>query len=624
MELFPRKVVTGDFQLGSWLVQPRLNSICSAGESKRLEPKVMQVLVCLAEHAGEVVSKGDLIGAVWPETFVSDDALLRSISELRRVLDDDPKDPRFVQTIPKRGYRLIAEIKPVEAAGAPKRSALVRAILRRPLVLAAGLLVLAVLSAAGYLGWRWWRPSPAPSRGQVKLVVLPFENLSGDPAQDYFSDGLTDEMITQLASLQPGRLSVIARTTAMHYKGAGKRIDQIGRELGVDYVIEGAVRREKDRVRITAQLIQVADQVHLWAETYDRELSGVLSLQAEVARAVAGQIRLTLSGEKIAELASARPVHSGAYLAYLMGRYHWHRLTPEDLEAAAGHFRRAVDLDPGFARAWLGLSDSYRHLGSWWGDWPPQKAFPLAKDTMARALKLDSTLGEAHGSLGWIHFVYDWDWAKAEAEFKRGVELSPNARDARSPYANFLRRMKRLEEARREIDRCLEIDPLSPLEVMEAALLYLSVGEPKKAEQLVLRLLETTPDYRASLFGLASFYSRTGKLDKAIEYLEKTARTTRRDRLSLPSLGVAYAQAGRHTEARRVLDTLLTTPEVAQGAIAQLYVNLGEKEAAIRWWQKAFEKRDPRMVWLRLYSQDHPLWGDPRFQDLIGRMKFPQ
>ena len=610
----------GDFQVGPWRVQPRLNSISDAGQVRHLEPKVMQVLVALADRAGDVVAKEELLKAVWPDTFVGDDALLRCISDLRKALEDDAKEPRYLQTIPKRGYRLIADVKLLDTAREAESQDRPG---RRWWAAIAGLAVLAILGTAWLVQRRPREQSGAPTR-RIMLAVLPFENLSADPEQEFFSDGLTDEMITQLARLQPERLGVIARSSAMQYKRASKTIEQIARELGVDYVIEGTVRREAERVRITVQLVQVRDESHLWAENYDRQLSGILSLQAEVARAVAGRIRLTLGSSGAGEPAASHPVRSEAYLAYLLGRHHWHRLTPEDLELAAKHFERAVHLDPSFARAWLGLSDSYRHLGSWWGDWPPKKAFPLAKEAMARALKLDTTLAEAHGSLGWIHFVYDWDWQRAEAEFKRGVDLNPYARDAVSPYANFLRRMKRLEEARQQAQRAVEADPLSPLEVTEAARVYLDLGQPDEAEALLQRVSETAPASRATLLALAQAHLQAGRLEKAIEFLERASRTTFRDRLALPMLGTAYARAGRLAEARRVLSQLLTTPTVAQAAIAELYASLGEKEQAMRWWQKGYQERDPRMVWLRLYAADHPLWGDPRFQELIGRMRFPE
>jgi TolB-like protein/DNA-binding winged helix-turn-helix (wHTH) protein/Flp pilus assembly protein TadD len=614
--------VKGDFNVGGWLAQPRLNSVSSAGESRRVEPKVMQVLVSLAEHAGEVVSKEDLIKAAWPETFVSDDVLLRSISELRRVFDDDPKDPRFIQTITKRGYRLIAKVSAVQEERVSGRAAPVRAIPRRPLVLAAGFAMLTLLGA-GYLGWRWFRPTPTRSPSRTMLAVLPFQNLSGDPGQEYFSDGLTEEMITQLAGLQPEDLRVLAMTTAMHYKGRAQRIDQIGRELGADYVIEGAVRRENHRVRITAQLVRVADQSQMWAQAYDRDLSSILAVQREVAQAVAMRIPSALVNDRPARIPAARPVSPEAYVAYLMGIQCKNRLSPQELETAVGHFQRAVELDPTFARAWLGLSDAYRFLGSWWGDVPPKKAFPLAQQAVERALELDPNLGIAYSGRGWGRFVYDWNWREAEADMKRGIELSPNSAASHSAYANFLRTMKRLKEAHREFDLCLEIDPLAPLPVAEAALNCLEIGESKKAEDLFLRLGDLARDSRSHFWGLAAFYNNTGRPEKAIEILEEAMRMPRPDRISLLVLGRAYARAGRSAGTRRVIDLLLKRPGGAQASIAELYSRLGDNERAILLYERAFTERDPFLVWLNWTPADSSIWKDRRFQDLVRRMNFP-
>ncbi len=613
----------GDFQLGPWLIQPRLNTISGAAQAKRVEPKMMQVLVYLAEHAAEVVSKEELIHAVWADTFVTDDVLLRCISELRKALEDDPKEPRYIQTIPKSGYRLVAPVQPAAAAEAEPGRPRLRSPRRWAWAIGLAALVLVTLAVTAYLARRRPVPQPVAARDKVMLAVLPFDNLSGDPEQEYFSDGLTEEMITQLGRLEPRRLGVIARTSAMQYKRTNKRIDQIGRELGVDHVLEGTVRREGERVRVTAQLIQVSDQSHLWAESYDRELSGILTVQAEVARAIARQIRLTLAGPAAAQLAGSRPVKPAAYVAYLKGNYHRHKLTAEGLEQAVRDFQSAVELDPGYAPAWLGLSDAWRMSGSWWGDLPPKQAFPLAKQALARALELDASMGEAHGSLGWIRFVYDWDWAGAEAEFKRGIELSPNSIDAHSPYANFLRCMKRLEESRQRIERCLEIDPLSPLELGEASVLYATMGQPEKAEKLILRALEVAPDFPPAIWGLAVVYANAGKYDQAIQALEKNAALPRPDRVSLRDLAELYLQVGREAEARKILKRLLQTPNVGQMRIAGLYLSLGDKEKGLQWVRRAFEERDPQMVWLRSASPEYPLWNDPRFQDLLRRMNFP-
>ena len=614
----------GDFQLGPWLIQPRLNTICGAAQAKRVEPKMMQVLVYLAGHAAEVVSKEELIQAVWADTFVTDDVLLRCISELRKALEDDPKEPRYIQTIPRSGYRLVAPVQPAPPAAEAKPG---RPRLRSPRrwawAIGLAVVVLAALALFGYLARRRPVSQPVAARDKVMLAVLPFDNLSGDPEQEYFSDGLTEEMITQLGRLEPRRLGVIARTSAMQYKRTNKRIDQIGRELGVDYVLEGTVRRERERVRVTAQLIQVRDQSHVWADSYDRELSGILTVQAEVARAIARQIRLTLAGPAAAQLAGSRPVKPAAYVAYLKGNYHRHKLTAEGLEQAVKDFQSAVELDPGYAPAWLGLSDAWRMSGSWWGDLPPKQAFPLAKQAIARALELDASMGEAHGSLGWIRFVYDWDWAGAEAEFKRGIELSPNSIDAHSPYANFLRCMKRFEESRQRIERCLEIDPLSPLELGEASVLYLTLGQPERAEKLILRALEVAPGFPPAIWGLAVLYAQAGKYDQAIQALEKNAALPRPDRVSLRDLAELYLQVGREAEARKILTRLLQRPDVGQMRISGLYLLLGDKENALQWARRGFEERDPQMVWLRSASPAYPLWNDPRFQDLLRRLNFP-
>ena len=455
------------------------------------------------------------------------------------------------------------------------------------------------------------------------LLVLPFQNLSGDPGQEYFSDGLTEEMITQLDGLQPERLRVVALTTAMYYKGKRRRIDQIGRELGADYVMEGGVRREDQRVRITAQLIRVADQSHVWAQAYDRDLGSILAVQREVAEAVAMRIPSALVNERTARMPTAKPVSSEAYVAYLMGVQCRNRLSPQELETAVGHFQRAVELDPTFARAWLGLSDAYQFLGSWWGDVPPKKAFPLAQRAVERALELDPNLGIAYSSRGWGRFIYDWNWREAEADMKRGIELSPNSAGSHSAYGNFLRTMKRLKEARREFDLCLEIDPLAPLVVAEAALNRLEMGESKEAEDLILRLGDLARDSRTHFWGLAAFYVNSGRPEKAIEILEEAMRMPRPDRISLLVLGRAYAKAGRSAGTRRVIDLLLKTPGVGQASIGELYRRLGDNERAIFWYERAFTERDPLLVWLNWTPADNSIWRAPRFQDLVRRMNFP-
>ena len=610
--------MTGDFRIGSWLVQPRLNSISSAGESRRVEPKVMQVLVYLAERAGEVVSKEDLIAGVWAETFVSDDVLLRSISELRRVLDDDAKDPRFIRTITKRGYRLIAEVRSAEEASAPAHPP-PRPKSRRLLVVAGGLVVLAGVFAAGYLGW-WLRQPRAPSRSQTMLVVLPFRNSSGDAGEEYFSDGVTGELITQLAEMEPVRLGVIGYGTAMQYRETGQRIGQVGRELDVDYVLQGTAQRQGGRVRISAQLMKVAGQVPLWAQSFERDMGGILTVYREVAQAVGGHVGVSPASPQAP--AAARSVKPEAYVAYLLGDYSRSHTGPEHAETAVQHYQRSVTLDPDFAPAWLGLAYAYRRLGSWWSDVPPKKVLPLARKAAHRALELDPALGEAHTLLGAVCFVYDWNWREAEVELRRGIELSPNASGAHGNYGDFLRAMGRFKEAHLELDRCLEMDPFSTC-VAGAAVAHLEAGEPEEAERLFVRLANMRRDTPQRVWGLATYYSAAGKLEQAIQVLEEAMRVPRPDRINMLGLGQAYARAGRSAQTRQILELLLKTPDVSQATIGNLYLNLLDNEQAIQWYQKAFEARDPTMVWLRRTPPGNPIWKDPRFQDLIRRMNYP-
>jgi len=490
---------------------------------------------------------------------------------------------------------------------------------RRRLPLVATVAALLLIAAAGvYL----LRRASAPG-ALAALAVLPFQNLSGNPEEDFFSDGLTEEMITQLARLPAAGWRVIARTSVMPYKGTRKTIEQIGRELGVTHVLEGAVRREGDRARITAQLVRVEGQTQVWARSYDRELGGILAAQSEVAQAIAREIHLSLGRGAAARPAAARPVNPEALLAYLKGRDYYHKFTAAGFARAIELFRKAAELDPGFARAWLGLSDAYRLRGSWWGDLPPKEAFAPARAAALEALKLDPTLGEAHAGLGWIHFVYDWDWSKADAELRRGVELSPNSRDTHGPYANFLRCMKRMGESRVHIERSLALDPLSPLELTEAALLYMSMDEKAKGDALMNQAFTLNPEFPPSVWLVAYVRARNGRFEEAVAVLEPMARRPQVDRLNLALLGTLYQQMGKTAEARRILDLMLQRPQIAQYQIATLYLRLGDRQKCLEWFQRAYDERDPQLPWAGWADESFPLWNEPLFQDILRRLNLP-
>src|SRR5262245_44424102 len=416
----------------------------------RLQDQPFRLLVLLLERAGDVVTREEVREKLWPaDTYVDfDHSLNTAVRKLREALGDSAETPRYVQTLARRGYRFIAPVARRRTAqvadsgnadaasvvppatAQPPASARRRLIL--PMVIAIGV---AALVAYGIVP----RQGPATQSGRrLTLAVLPFDNLSGDADQEYLSDGLTEEMITQLARLEPDRLKVLARSSTWKYKRADRDIGQLRRELGADFVLEGSLRRAGERVRVTAQLVRGDDQSHVWAETYERELRDVLILQSEVAAAIARTIAVTLTPDAQARLARARPVRSEAYQDYLRGRFFWNRRTAAALKQALGYFEKAIAADPGYAPAYSGLADSYSTLGasSVVGGLPPREAMPKAKAAALEALRIDGTLAEAHVSLATIHLLYDWDSAACDKEFRRALELDPNYTAAHHWYSH--------------------------------------------------------------------------------------------------------------------------------------------------------------------------------------------
>lgn len=651
--------VMGDFRLATKLIQPRLNSISANGAPLRVEPKVMQVLVCLAEHAGDVVEKERLIRTVWAGSFVTDDVLTRAISELRHVFEDDPKSPRVIETIPKVGYRLIAPVEPhhpltpspekrvVEAVssarsggaqGMPETSETGADVVpvpqaperqhrpHRHLWLGGGLAavtILAILSALIALNIAGLRsrlfPRSIPRSGQIRLVVLPFENLSGDPEQEYLSDGMTEEMTAQLARLQPERLAVIGRSSAMTYKGGTKTIDQIGKELNVQYVLEGSVRRAGDRVRVTAQLIKVGEQTHVWAEQYDRDLRDVLGLQADVARSVAEEILLPLTLVPPERAASIRPTTPEAYEAYLRGRYLWNRRTPDDFRKSIAYFQQAIRLDPGYALAYAGLADSLSltHGGA-----------EEARVAATKALELDPEMAAPHATLASIKMDREWDWGGAEKEFKRAIELDPTYPTAHHWYSIFLINMGRPEEALKEARRAVELDPLSPIIQTNLAHLLAEMGRTEEGFEEVRKVLELDPGFAPAHMILGLIQIRRHAFREAIPELRKAGELDKQVDETLDWIGYAYGMSGQRAKAEEAVKELQTMavrdhePPPAR-SIACVYLGLGNKEKALEWLAKAYDQRDRELASLKEDAFLDPLRSDPRFQALLRRMNFP-
>ncbi len=434
-----------------------------------LQGQPLQVLLLLLDRAADVVTREEFRSKLWPaDTFVDfDDGLNHAVRKLREALGDRAEEPRFIETVPKRGHRFIA---PVDgraglrgASGRPQGTPLQRHKLALGIAGVAVVVAAVVLTmnVAGLRG-RFLRVIGARHGSTVpkieSIAVMPLQNLSGDPEQEYFADGLTDELITDLGKISS--LRVISQTSVMRYKGTRKPLPEIARELNVDAVVEGTVERSGSRVRITADLLYAPTDQHLWAEVYESDLQDVLTLQDEVASAIASQIQTRLTPQERARFTHARPVNPEAHDAYLKGLYFWNLRTEQNLKKGIEYFQQAIEKDPAYALAYVGLADSYIVLGEH-GAMASRDAFPRAKAASRKALELDETLGEAHTSLGAAKADYDWDWAGAEEEFKRGIALNPNYATGHHWYADYLSAMGRHKEAIAEIERAQELDPLS-------------------------------------------------------------------------------------------------------------------------------------------------------------------
>jgi TolB-like protein/Tfp pilus assembly protein PilF len=473
------------------------------------------------------------------------------------------------------------------------------------------------------------RPSPRtqPVR-TVTLAVLPFDNLSGEADQEYLSDGLTEEMTTQLARLEPDRLRVTARSSTWKYKRADRDIPRLRQELGADYVLEGSVRRAGERVRVTAQLVQAVDQTHIWAQTYDREIRDVLVLESDVARAVARAIAMTLAPETEARLARARPVRPESYQDYLRGRYFFNRKSEAALRQALGYFQRAVAADPDYAPAYTGLSDCYWSLGasSTVGGLPPRQVMPEAKAAALKALEIDGTLAEAHASLAQVHFYYDWDLAASEKEFKRALDLDPDYTAAHHWYSHCLLVLGRTEESLAESRRALELEPLNLIVNGHLGWHYLYARQYDQAIEQFRRTLELDPTFPQALrYGAWAFLPK-GRYEEAIAALRAALSTLGRAPEVEAELGYALAMAGRRAEARAVLEGLRQPSSgryVSPYSVALVYTGLGDRDQALAWLDKAYDERSDYMPYLGLEPMLDPLRSDPRFGALVRRVGLP-
>jgi TolB-like protein/DNA-binding winged helix-turn-helix (wHTH) protein/Tfp pilus assembly protein PilF len=632
--------VAGQLRFGVFELDLRSGELRKHGLLVRLQEQPFQVLTMLVENSGEVVTREDLQKKLWPaNTFVDfDHGLNKAINKIRDALGDSAESPRFVETVARRGYRFLAEVKAVH--GVPVRSELVAPVhpaagTRPSLPLESDtrkdhlpslawkifIPVLFVLIAA-FAAWNFhFRNLPSPSIRS--LAVLPLESLSADASQDYFADGMTDELITDLSQISA--LRVISRTSVMPYKHAGKSLPQIARELDVDAVVEGTVLRSGDQVRITAQLIQANADKHLWAASYEGDVRDTLALQNQVARSIAEQIRINLSPQEQAVLKSAKVVNPEAYEAYLKGRYFWNKRTADSLKTAVDYFKQAIAKDPNYAQAYTGLADTYALLGDWqYAVLTPKEAFPKAKAAAIKALELDSALSEAHNSLAFCFDAFDWDFESAGKEFRRAIELNPGYATAHHWYAWHLSLMGQYDEAIAEMRKAKNLDPLSLIINSDLAELLVIAHFYDESIIQSRKTIGMDPNFALAHNQLAQAYLQKHMYGEAVAELQKAVELSKSSPTCIANLARAYAASGKPSEAVKLLDDLKKNSNrnySDASEIAVIYAALGDSDHAMNWLEKGFEERFNPGVLSR--PGFDPLRSDPRFQDLVRLIGLP-
>src|ERR1700735_1507253 len=563
-------------RFGTYEVSLQSGEVRISGLKIRVQPQPMKLLKILLERPREVVTREELRSRVWPgESFGDfDQALNIAVGKLRSALGDSAENPRFIETLPKRGYRFIADVSVVDVDARPKRPEssagdlpglqekktepahklqnAESAVVPQPRLWSARRVIvgLALVVSLPILALWFFHSDSRATPGIQSLAVLPLDNLSGDASQNYFADGMTDELITDLAQISA--LRVISRTSVMVYKGAHEPLPQIARELNVDAVVEGTVLRSGDRVRITAQLIEASSDKHLWAESYEGELRDTLALQSKVARAIADQIQIKLNPQERAALKNVKAVDPQAYESYLKGRYFWNKRTADGLKVAQAYFDQAIEEDPNYAEAYSGLADTYALLGDWqYAVMTPREALPKAKAAAIKALELDDSLGEAHNSLAFCLDGFDWDLDAGGKEFQRAIELSPSYATAHHWYAWHLSLLGQYDEAIAEMKKAENLDPLSLIINADLAELLVLAHSTDESIEQSRKTIAMDPNFALAHNQLAQAYLQKGMNAEAVGELQKALELSPGSPTIMANLARAYVASGNRAEAER-------------------------------------------------------------------------
>ena len=671
------------YEFGPFHLDAPRRLLLREGKQVRLPAKAFEILLVLLEEKGRLDEKDELMRRVWPEAVVEENNLTVNMSALRRSLIESPGEHRYVVTVPGRGYQFVADVRQPgderarenerellatrgvaeisadraswdgEAKGfllsnngnsrsgpaqfatpqtngaaslthTPSSAEYIGDEIKRHkqgvLLLLAALLATTIV--VSYLAYSRYLASRSKA-GITSIAVLPFANQTGDPNAEYLSDGISESLINSLSKVSG--VKVIARSSAFKYKGKEADLQKVANALGVEAILTGRVTQRGENLSITVELMNTSDQTQMWGEQYDRKMSDLLATQREIAREIVEKLKLKVSGEEKGP-AKHSTESNEAYQLYLKGRFFWNKRTAEALKKSIEYFNQAIDKDPRFALAYAGLADSYVVPAN---RQPPLEAMPKAKAAATRALELDETLAEAHASLGRVLATYDWDWLGAEKEYKRAIELNPRYATAHQWYGGYLAVMGRSDEAIAERKRAVELEPLSPIINFELGLAFYYARDYDHAIEQFQKMLELDQNFPAAHNFLPAAYEQKGMYNEALAEFKKAIPLTRGSEwtLSKAGLGYLYAVTGKKSEARTVLNELkqASKQEYVSGAsIAFIYAGLGEKDQAFAWLNKGFEQRSFQMQWVNLDPRWDSLRSDPRFQDLMRRMGFPQ
>lgn len=618
-------------QFGVFVADLSAGELHRAGVRVKLAAQPFEVLRALLERPQQVVTRQEIQQRVWPqETFVDYDlALRKAITRLREVLDDSADNPRFIETVPRKGYRFIAPVTErgnqdsaqnpeplVEKDDRPSQ----RWYRSNAILFVFGALVLLVAFDAGRIRNKIVARRSPPR--VESIVVLPLDNLSNDPNQAYFADGIADALTTDLAQI--GGLKVISRTSAVQAKAKKWSLPEIGRALNVDAVVEGTVVQSGDRVRITAQLIHAQTDRHLWARSYERNVRDVLALQDEVARAIAQEVQWEISPQKQGRFSPQRSVKPEAYDAYLQARYHWNERSPKELRIAMSYFEQAIALDPSYPLSYVGLADCYTLLATTKGN-PPSEVLPKAKEAVLKALAFDDKIAEAHTTLAWVK-ESEWDWGGSEAEFQKAIELNPNYATAHHRYAQHLAALGKLPQALVEMRRAQQLDPLSPAITASVGWVLLRSRLPDQAMPECQKAIDMDSTFPRGHLCLGEVYEQKQMLQQAAEEFLEGRILAGDDPRTIDALKRAIATAGYVGYFRERLSQLTNRSKESYASpydLAEISIRLGANEQALKWLSAAYDERSPSLANVQIEPRLEPLHSDPRFQEIVRKVGLP-